>query len=170
MRKKILIALLFVFVAIQFFRPAKNLSGDDTYGIHTKYNVSENVNHLLEVACNDCHSNKTVYPWYANIQPVAWWLNKHVVDGKKHLNFSTFTRLPIAVQNHKFEEIIEMVEKKEMPLASYTYLGLHKEADLTDEQRKLITDWSKAQMDTLKAHYHPDSLILKRKTPPADSK
>ena len=167
MKKKILIGLLLAFAAIQFFKPQKNTSVENTNGIHTKYSVPENVNHLLEVACNDCHSNKTAYPWYATIQPVAWWLNMHVVDGKKHLSFSTFTRLPIAVQNHKFEEVIEMVEKKEMPLASYTYLGLHKEADLSDEQRNTITDWAKAQMDSLKNHYPADSLILKRKTPPA---
>lgn len=169
MRKKILFGLLLAFVCLQLFRPAKNTSADNTYSIHTKYAVPEKVNHLLEVACNDCHSNETVYPWYANIQPAAWWLNKHVADGKKHLNFSTFTKLPIAVQNHKFEEVFEMIEKKEMPLASYTYLGLHKEADLTIEERKLLTDWAKAQMDTLKVHYHPDSLILKRKAPPANS-
>ncbi|MDZ7648600.1 MAG: heme-binding domain-containing protein [Cytophagales bacterium] len=56
---------------------------------------------------------------------MCWFLNKHVADGKKDLNFSTFTRLPIAVQNHKLEEIIEMVKEGEMPLPSYTYLGLH---------------------------------------------
>jgi Haem-binding domain len=169
MKMKIVIGLLLVLLAIQFFKPEKNTSGENSYGIHTRHSVPENVNHLLVVACNDCHSNKTIYPWYSNIQPASWWLNKHVVDGKKHLNFSTFTRLPIAVQNHKFEEVIEMIEKKEMPLASYTYLGLRKEADLSDEQRKTITEWAKAQMNSLRTNYPPDSLVLKRKAPPATS-
>jgi len=120
------------------------------------------------VACNDCHSNKTMYPWYANIQPFAWFLNDHVVDGKKHFNISTFTKLPIAVQNHKLEETIEMVKEKEMPLESYTYLGLHKEANLTDAQRDAIVNWAMAQMDSLKANYPADSLKMKPRPKPAE--
>lgn len=161
MAKKILLALGAVFVLIQFIRPERNLSDDRTYDISTKYVVPEDVNHILEVACNDCHSNKTRYPWYANFQPVAWRLNDHVVDGKRHLNFSTFTQRPIAVQNHKLEEIVEMVEEKEMPLKEYTYFGLHSDADLTNEQRQVIINWAKAQMDTLKANYPADSLVMK---------
>ncbi|TAE61975.1 MAG: cytochrome C, partial [Bacteroidetes bacterium] len=99
-----LIALLGIFVVIQFIRPAPNNSGDESKGIATKYPVPADVQTLLKTACNDCHSNSTVYPWYAGIQPVAWWLDDHIRDGKRHLNFSTFTSLPIAVQNHKFEE------------------------------------------------------------------
>lgn len=79
------------------------------------------------------------------------------------MNFSTFLRLPIAVQNHKFEEMVEEVSEKEMPLDSYTYLGLHKDAKLSEEQRLLIVNWAKTQMDTLKAQYPADSLVLKRK-------
>jgi len=158
MLKKILIGLGIVLIIIQLFRPEKNESNDLTNDITTKYEVPSDVNHLLQVSCNDCHSNKTEYPWYANVQPVAWWLNDHVVDGKKHLNFSDFTKSPLFVQNHKFEEVIEMVEEKEMPLADYTYLGLHSEANLTDEQRAKITDWAKAQMNYLKETYPADSL------------
>ena len=163
MIKKILIGLLVVFVAIQFIRPEKNVSNDETYGIATKYDVPAEVNEILTISCNDCHSNLTKYPWYANVQPVAWWLDHHVTDGKKHLNFSDFTKMPIAFQNHKLEETVEMVEELEMPLPSYTYLGLHSEAKLTDDQRKMVIDWANAQMDTLKANYPADSLVMPRR-------
>ena len=43
-----------------------------------------------------------------------------------------------------------MVEEKEMPLDSYTNFGLHPEANLSDEQRQILIDWAKAQMDSLK--------------------
>ncbi|MFM8485102.1 MAG: heme-binding domain-containing protein, partial [Bacteroidota bacterium] len=86
-----------------------------------KYAVPENVMAVLKPACYDCHSNQTRYPWYAGIQPVAWWLAEHVNDGKRHLNFDEFTTRKIAVQNHKLEEIIEMVKEEEMPLGSYTW-------------------------------------------------
>jgi len=163
MIKKILIALAIVLVLIQFVRPEKNLSGDNTYAIETKYNVPPEISTLLAGACNDCHSNTTKYPWYANVQPAAWWLANHVNEGKEHLNFSEFTKRTIAVQNHKLDEVVEMVKEKEMPLASYTWLGLHPEADLTDEQRAELTLWAQSQMAMLAAKYPADSLVLKRK-------
>ncbi len=163
MIKKILLALLAILLILQVFRPEKNISDINTFAVSTKYQVPDNVSQILKESCNDCHSNLTSYPWYADVQPVAWWLDNHVIDGKRHLNFSEFTNRPIAVQNHKFEEVIEMVEEKEMPLASYTWLGLHSNAKIDDQQRKILINWAKAQMDTLKAQYPPDSLILKRR-------
>lgn len=165
MLKKLLIGLGIVFIIIQFFRPEKNESNDLTHHISTKYDVPNEVGEIMKVACNDCHSNRTIYPWYSEVQPVAWWLDGHVQDGKRHLNFSTFTNRSVAIQNHKFEEVIEMVEDHEMPLPSYTNLGLHSEANLTDEQRKLIIDWAKKQMNYLKENYPPDSLVMKRRRP-----
>jgi hypothetical protein len=163
MLKKILLGLVLVLVVIQFFRPERNESNDQTYAIATKYAVPQEVDAILKVSCNDCHSNKTEYPWYANIQPVAWWLDEHVVDGKRHLNFSEFTNRPIAIQNHKLEEVIEMVEEKEMPMEEYTYLGLHSEANLTDAQRQVLIDWAKSQMAYLKDNYPADSLVMPKR-------
>lgn len=163
--KKILSILAVILIVIQFIKPERNLSDDNSNGVYTKYETSQEVKDILAVACNDCHSNKTTYPWYANIQPVAWFLDHHVTDGKKHLNFSEFTKRPIAVQNHKFEEVIESQEDKWMPLDSYTYFGLHAGAKLTDEQREKIITWARANMDSLKARYPADSLVLKRKKP-----
>ncbi len=163
MLKKVALVVLVVVVIIQFIQPAKNLSDDNTYHISKKYPIPEEVNTILEVACNDCHSNKTRYPWYAKMQPSAWFLHNHVNEGKEHLNFSEFTNLSIARQNHKLEETIEMVEEKEMPLKSYTYFGLHKEANLSDKQRELLISWAREQMAMLKATYPADSLVLKKR-------
>lgn len=163
MALKIFLVLAVLLVLAQFIRPERNESDDRTYDISTKYTVPDDVNHVLQVACNDCHSNKTTYPWYANMQPVAWWLSDHVNDGKRHLNFSEFTRRPLAVQNHKLEEIVEMVEEKHMPMKEYTYLDMHPEANLTDAQRELIINWAKEQMAMLKATYPADSLVLKKR-------
>lgn len=162
MKTKILIALAVILVVIQFFRPEKNLSDDNTNHVSTRYAMSDSVKTILAVACNDCHSNRTEYPWYSNIQPVAWWLNNHIEDGKRHLNFSDFTSSKISRQNHKFEETIEVLEEGEMPLASYTWFGLHSQANLSDAENKTLIHWARTQMDTLKAQYPPDSLILKR--------
>lgn len=166
MFKKILLALLALFLVIQLFRPEKNNSNDLTNAVTKKYDVPEEVAIILKNACNDCHTNNTVYPWYGNVQPVAWWLDEHVKDGKRHLNLSDFTNLPIAVQNHKFEEIVEVIDENEMPLESYTYLGLHQEANLTSKEKDVLKAWAVKQMDYLKSNYPADSLIMKRRQPP----
>lgn len=167
MIKKITIALVVFLVAIQFVPMEKNESGPTEFDITTAYEVPDHVATILKGACNDCHSNTTAYPWYSNIQPVGFWLNHHVDEGKGHLNFSTFTKIPLRVQNHKLEEIIETVESGEMPLESYTYLGLHPEANLSDEQRQTLIDWAKEQMAMLAATYPADSLKMRPRPAPA---
>lgn len=168
MKKKTPIALLIIFIVIQFFRPEKNESNDQTFSIDKKYPMNENIDYMLKSACYDCHSNNTTYPWYFNVQPVAWLLAYDVKEGKSKLNYSNFINLPIAVQNHKFDEMIELVEEKKMPIKIYTAFGLHKEAKLTDSQRSELTAWFKDQMKMLQETYPPDSLILKRKTEKED--
>jgi hypothetical protein len=163
MLKKIGIALIIVLIGIQFIQPERNTSGNETFAIQTKYTIPNDVEQIMQVSCYDCHTNTTEYPLYATVQPVAWFLADHVADGKKHLNFSEFTQLPLFVQNHKLEEIKEMVEEKEMPLSSYTYFGLHPEANLTEGQREKIIDWADSQMTYLKQTYPADSLAFPEK-------
>lgn len=166
MLKKIGLVILIVLVAIQFIPYEKNEGKIAEHPISGSYNIPDNVNKLLINACNNCHTNKSEYPWYASIEPVGYWLNNHIQEGKGDLNFDEFTNRSLAWQNHKFEEIIEMVEEKEMPLESYTYFGLHPEANLSDAERQVIIDWAKDQMEYLKATYPADSLVMKRRSPP----
>jgi hypothetical protein len=161
MVKKIVLVLLVVLVVIQFFRPKKNISAaKNANDITTIATVPDDVQTILNKACNDCHSNNTRYPWYAEIQPVAWWLNDHVQDGKKHLNYSEFASYPLRKQYKKLDETIEMVKEGEMPLSSYTIV--HKDADLTADEKGKLTTWASSVMDNMKAKYPIDSLIKKK--------
>ena len=158
--KRILMALLIIFIAIQFIRPAKNRSeGISANDISTKYPVPDSVQAILKVACYDCHSNNTRYPWYAEIQPVAWWLNNHIKDGKRGLNFSEFTSYRIKKQFHRLDDLNKQVKKNEMPLSSYTLI--HTDAKLTEGQKLAIAAWATSIRDSIKAHYPPDSLAKK---------
>lgn len=141
MRKKILFTLLAILVIIQFIRPARNISDTVSPNDITKaYNVPADVQQVLKVSCNDCHSNNTEYPWYTNIQPVGWWLQAHVDGGKHHLDFSSFASYPAKRQHHKLEEVIEQVKDNHMPLNSY--LWVHKDAKLSDAQKILLINWA----------------------------
>lgn len=159
--KKIMLALLVIFLVMQAFRPTKNLSANTENDISVSYPVPDEVKTILAKACNDCHSNKTEYPWYANIQPAAFWLNDHVVDGKRHLNFNEFNKYRIAKQYKKLEECIDEVKEGEMPLESYTLI--HKNAILTEAEKITLTNWCLSVRDSIKAKYPADSLVLPKR-------
>jgi hypothetical protein len=154
MIKKVLLALIVVLVIIQFIKPDKNVTaGEQPNAITTKYTVPDTVASLLDVACRDCHSNNTKYPWYSEVQPVAWYLNDHVTDGKKHFNLDEFTSYSLKRQDHKLEEVIESQEEGWMPLESYTFI--HSDANLSGSQKKILIDWAKG----LRTEIQADSLF-----------
>jgi len=166
--KKILkplgILLLATFIIIQFFRPDKNINNNTSAfvnDISVVHKMPDDVQTILKTSCYDCHSNNTKYPWYANIQPVAWWLDDHVVEGKKEINFSEFATYRIGRKYKKMEEIIEQVEENEMPLSSYTVI--HRNAILNKDQKISLTNWATSIRDSIKANYPEDSLKRPKK-------
>lgn len=161
MLKKILLVLLVALIAIQFIHPKKNkTAGAQANYIGTTYSVPEDVKIILAKACNDCHTNNTNYPWYTHIQPVDWWMNNHVKNGKKHLNLDDYTNRNLRYQYHKMEEIAEQVKENEMPLESYTWM--HKDARLTEEEKTRLITWAGGIRAGMEARYPKDSLIRKK--------
>ena len=153
------LVLLATLVIIQFFHPEKNVStGSAVFAndITKAYHVPDDVQVMLKASCYDCHSNNTIYPWYSNIQPVAWWLADHINEGKKELNFSEFASYRIGRQYKKLEEINKQVKEDEMPLTSYTLI--HTYAKLNDQQKLNIATWVTGLRDSIKAQYPEDSL------------
>lgn len=141
MKKRMVLILVALLIIIQFIRPSRNLSANlSPNDISHHYKVSDTVAGILQRACNDCHSNNTRYPWYTNIQPVGMWMQHHVNEGKNELNFSEFATYTAKRQNHKMEEVAEQVKKGEMPLNSY--LWIHKDARLTDQEKEILISWA----------------------------
>ena len=121
-QKKILYSIIIVLVVIQFIRSSRNISETESANsIKQKFNVPADVEDILKTSCYDCHSNLTVYPWYTNIQPVGWWMQNHVNDAKRHLNFSEFATYNDKRAHRKLKEISEQIKEGEMPLYSGSY-------------------------------------------------
>ena len=120
--KKIIVGILVVFVLIQFIRPEQNVSGEENNSISSMVDVPEDVKEIIKTSCADCHSNKTVYPWYSEIAPVSWYLAQHVNEGKEHLNFSEWATYNKDQKNHIIKDLKEELEDMEMPLKSYLIL------------------------------------------------
>ena len=78
-------------------------------------------------ACFDCHSNETVWPWYSNVAPVSWLIQRDVEEGRSKLNFSEWDRPPREVG-----EAAETVREGEMPPGYYEIL--HSTARLSESE------------------------------------
>lgn len=139
--KKVFLGLLVVFILMQMIRPNKNDSRNDINHISTVMKVPNEVQEILKTSCNDCHSNFTVYPWYSEIAPISWYLAQHVNDGKAHMNLSEWTVYNKNQQTHILNDFEEVLESHEMPLSSY--LLIHEDAKMTDEQYKILMNWVK---------------------------
>ena len=146
--KKILLFLLFVLVVIQFIRPSENHSSSlSKNDITLHYPVPDTVLAILKTSCYDCHSNNTHYPWYNRVQPMAWWLNSHVREGKRELNFSEFASYPLAKQAKKLKNTVKQVKGGGMPLDSY--LWIHKDAKLEQGQKDTLIQWANSLQQTI---------------------
>ena len=117
--KKIALALFIAFIAIQFIQPAHNKSEQVLPTDFAKiYAVPDNVQSLLQNACYDCHSNNTRYPWYSNIQPMAWMMARHIRNGKEKLNFNDFGSNTTRKQISKVKEMVgeKMIYSEPTPI------------------------------------------------------
>ena len=146
--KVIAIILVVAFVAIQFVRPAlSNPPVDESQTIYSRAQVPQDVASILDRSCRDCHSNKTVWPWYTQVAPVSWWLADHVDHGRKDLNLSEWGKLPADRQDRKLRQICDEVQDGNMPLASY--LPMHPTAKLSDQDKKTLCAWTEKERERL---------------------
>lgn len=142
-------SILAGFIVIQFIRPALNIQSEGaTTDFATTWKVSPQVMHPLQHACYDCHSNRTNYPWYASIQPVAWFLARHIRKGKAELNFSTFGSYSTRRQISKLSAIGNSLKDGTMPPGSYSLM--HPQARLSKEEQDLIIGWTTRAKDSLR--------------------
>ncbi len=138
---KIIAGVLFIaFVGIQFLPKQINESNVTSKAdFMAVYSVPKNIKYKLLTSCYDCHSNNTNYPWYSEIQPIAMFLEDHVKDGKKELNFSEWDSLSVRRKKSKLKAIVNQIKDGEMPLSSYTFI--HKDAKFSEVEKKEMIDW-----------------------------
>jgi hypothetical protein len=148
--KWVAMVLALAAVGIQFVRPARTnppLEPAQTLEAHTQ--MTPEVSKIFERSCNDCHSNRTTWPWYTNVAPVSWWTIDHVTHGRSHLNYSEWGKLERPDQEKSLQEICDEVLDGKMPLPSY--LPMHSQARLSEQDKKVLCDWTEAERHRLAA-------------------
>ena len=138
------------FVIAQFFGPAKtNPAIDPSQTIEARVQVPAPVNAIFERSCNDCHSNKSRWPWYSNVAPVSWFVINHVNEARQNLNFSEWGRYTKSDADGLLKRICREVKSGGMPLSSYT--PLHPGSTPSAEDVKTLCDWTDSERARLAA-------------------
>jgi hypothetical protein len=88
------ILLVSVFIGMHFL-PTPGVSKTSTVRPQAAETINPQVRKIIERSCQDCHSNRTVWPWYSHVAPVSWVISKHVIEGREILNFSDWATRPL---------------------------------------------------------------------------
>lgn len=129
-----LFILAILFPAIQFIPYGHDHENPPI--VHEPAWDSQQTRDLAKLACYDCHSNETLWPWYANVAPASWLVAYDVHGGRKHLNFSDWRQGQRKGEDAK--ELREVISEGEMP--PLQYLLIHPEARLNGEQKQQLID------------------------------
>jgi hypothetical protein len=115
---------------------------------------------IVERSCQNCHSEKTEWPWYSYLAPLSWMIENDVRKGRNHMNLSHWDRYP---EDRKVELLTKIgveVRNRRMPLPNY--LRLHPQARLSDNEVAQIYAWMQGERRRLRA------VIRQKSRVPAD--
>lgn len=137
-----------IFLGIQAIQPDRtNPPVDEAQTIQALLKVPPHVSTIIERSCYDCHSNKTVWPWYSYIAPSSWLVARDVHKGRGEMNFTEWNKYKGLRVISKLDQICMNVNQRTMPLP--IYLTMHPGARLTQAEIDTVCAWVESESDRL---------------------
>lgn len=130
-----------VLIATIFTQPDK--SGNAALPLFEGARIEPQVLSIFERSCGDCHSERTVYPFYSYVAPSSWLVTSDVRGGRRHFNMSHWNEYPLVRRERLLSEIANQVKDRDMPLSYYTWI--HRHAVLSDADIDAIFRWTQAE-------------------------
>ena len=135
--------LVVALVLAQAIRPSRvNPAIAGEHEIQSHLAVDPAVDAIFSRSCNDCHSHKTVWPWYTNVAPVSWLVAWDVKRGRRELNFSEWGTYSAKRVAKKLDETCEEVTHGDMPPKIYTLP--HSNANLSPADVEAVCRWTQS--------------------------
>ena len=148
--KRSFVAVAIFIVLAQIYRPARtNPPTEENQEIGATLAVEPAIASILDRSCSDCHSNRTVWPWYSHVAPVSWLVVSDVNRGRQRVNFSEWGSYTAEQRSKLLEEICKEVTEGDMPPITYT--PMHSSAKLTKADAPEICRWTDATKQTITA-------------------
>ena len=130
-----------LFGLIQIIRPARtNPPIYPTHEIAASASVDPAVIAILNRSCYDCHSNRTIWPWYSGVAPVSWLVTSDVNGARRHMNFSEWLTYPPDKQVKLLGNICKRVKEADMP--PIQYIPMHRGSRLRSADVTTICNWT----------------------------
>jgi hypothetical protein len=130
--KVALAAVAAVAVVIQFFPPERtNPPSDPAASFEAVVKPPAQVAAIVARACQNCHSHRTVWPWYSRVAPASWLVVDDVVSARRKMNFSAWARMSPERSQEVLGDMCQEVKAGDMPL--WQYRILHPAAKLSAE-------------------------------------
>ena len=129
--KQAAVVFVVIFAAAQLVRPERtNPATDASHTIQAHMGFDSGLVAVLDRSCRDCHSNGTVWPWYAQIAPASWLMASGVTKGRHAVNFSDWAAYSPDQQRILLAVSCDDVRSGRMP---GVYAVLRPETRLSDE-------------------------------------
>jgi Haem-binding domain len=139
--KGMILAILAAFIVAQAIRPSRtNPTINPAHEISARAGFPAETAGILSRACNDCHSNRTIWPWYSGVAPTSWLVIYDVRAGRKEMNLSEWGTYSAERQAKLAKKMCKEVTEGEMPGPMYTLM--HSQAKLTSADVQSICQWS----------------------------
>jgi Haem-binding domain len=106
---------------------------------------------VMKRSCMDCHSNRTVWPWYSYVAPMSWLVESDVRRGRDRMNLSQWNQYKFTQKEKLLADIASAVKNREMPLHQYTLV--HRDAKLSDADTDLVYGWARLERRKLKSQH-----------------
>lgn len=141
--KRITVIVLVLLAAIQLVPVTRtNPAVDARSSLLSSDGLPADVSAMLQRSCQDCHSNRTTWPWYSHVAPVSWVVAGDVSGARSHLNLDEWSSYSLEAKQTRLTKICEELKSGDMPDSKY--LWIHRSAKLTQQQRTTLCDWAEA--------------------------
>jgi len=148
--KRAVVGVAIFIMLAQIYRPARtNPPTDKNQEIVATLAIEPAIASVLDRSCSDCHSNRTVWPWYSHVAPVSWLVVSDVNRGRQGVNFSEWGGYTAEQRSKLLEAICKEVTEGDMPPIAYT--PMHSSAKLTKADAQEICRWTAATRQTIAA-------------------
>ncbi len=104
---------------------------------------------IIERSCQNCHSEKTEWPWYSYVAPMSWLVESDVSQARGHMNLSHWDEYTVEEKQTILALVGSVVRSRAMPPARYTLI--HKNAQLSAAEREAIYGWAHTERRRLKS-------------------
>jgi hypothetical protein len=113
---------------------------------------------IIGRSCQDCHSERTAWPWYSYVPPMSWLMENDVRRARDRMNLSRWESYSPGQKARMLAKMSAVVRNRVMPLPRY--LVLHPGARLSDSDIDQINRWALKERGRLRSMPAPQANTL----------